>query len=143
MRSDARIFRVSQRPRVPLCCLPTPPRPLPRFPRARLRRLADIYATLPDAAAELAADVLEAMTRRMDPAAAALALADYDDEPLTDADRAAIAEGQAEYDRGEYRELADVCAELGITPEALAAAERELDAGHPGAPRRPGPGAWR
>lgn len=110
------------------------PSPAPLPARDRLRRLADAYAMLSDDAAELAADMLEALTRRMDPAAAALALADEDDEPLTDEDRAAIAAGQAEYDRGEYRSLAEACIELGIPPEALAAAERELDAETTGAP---------
>ena len=101
--------------------------------RDRLSRLVAFYAELPDDAAALAADVLEVVARRYDAAGTAAALAP-DDEPLTDEDRAAIAEGQAEYDRGEFRELADVCADLGITPEALAAAQRALDMGATGAP---------
>ena len=88
------------------------PSPAVLAPRDRLTRLVALYDQLPDDAAALAADVLEAMARRFDPAGAAAAVAPDDDEPLTDEDRAAIAEGQAEYDRGEFLSLDEVCAEL-------------------------------
>ena len=42
----------------------------------------------------------------------ALDEAPYDDEPLTDDDTAAIAEGWEQYRRGEYRRWDDVKAEL-------------------------------
>lgn len=95
--------------------------------RERLRRLADAYASLTDEAAELAADVLETLTRRLDPLAASLALAPDDDEPLTDEDRAAIAEGLADLAAGRGVTLDAACAELGIAPAALDAARRALE----------------
>lgn len=79
-----------------------------------MRRLADAYGTLPDAAAELAADLLETLTRRLDPMAASLALAPDEDEALTDEDRAAIAEGLADLAAGRTVTAASLYAEFGL-----------------------------
>jgi len=55
----------------------------------KLHRLVDV---LPDADADTAARVLEALAAASDPVALACALAPDDDEPTTAADRAALAE---------------------------------------------------
>jgi hypothetical protein len=49
-----------------------------------------------------------------DPALAALANAPYDDEPQTDEEREAVAEGRAALDAGDYVTLDEVRRELGL-----------------------------
>jgi hypothetical protein len=54
----------------------------------------------------------EALARLTDPVLLAFLNALEDDEPLTDEDLAAIAEGRADIERGDTVPLADVLAEL-------------------------------
>lgn len=77
----------------------------------KLHRLVD---ALPADAADTAARVLEALVGQADPVALACALAPDDDEPLTDADRAALAE-RAHADPAAYVPLAVALAQLDDT----------------------------
>jgi len=96
--------------------------------RDRLSRLVALYAELPDDAAALAADVLEVVARRYDPAGTAAALAPDDGEPLTDDERAAVAEGWADVEAGRVLSLDEVIRDLGVTDGQLADARAALDA---------------
>ncbi len=96
--------------------------------RDRLSRLVAFYAELPDDAAALAADMLEVVARRYDAAGTAAALAPDDDEPLTDEDRAAIAEGMADAAAGRMFSLDEVMRDLGVTGAQLADARAGLEA---------------
>lgn len=66
--------------------------------RARLHELVD---ELPDAELAAARRFLEFLGLTEDPVLRALRLTPPDDEPVTDEERAAIAEARAEYERGE------------------------------------------
>lgn len=66
--------------------------------RERVLRLVE---RLPESELPTAERVLEALAMAGDPVARALAAALEDDEPLTDADEDAIAEGHEAYRRGE------------------------------------------
>jgi hypothetical protein len=74
--------------------------------RDDLRSLLD---AIPDDRLPAARDALEQLT---DPVLLAFLNAPDDDEPLTDEDLAAIAEGRADIARGDTLPLADVLAEL-------------------------------
>lgn len=78
----------------------------------RLHRLVDV---LPAAEAAAAARYLEYLASGADPVALACALAPDDDEPVTDADRAALAEGWADYAAGRGVSAEDVKRELGLS----------------------------
>lgn len=76
--------------------------------REALYRLVDsIPATQLDDARKL----LEPLA---DPVLAALANAPYDDEPETDEERAAVAEGRAALDAGDFVTMEEVRRELGL-----------------------------
>ena len=76
--------------------------------REALYRLVDsIPATHLDAARKL----LEPLA---DPVLAALANAPYDDEPETDEERTAVAEGRAALDAGDFVTMEEVRRELGL-----------------------------
>ena len=82
--------------------------------REHLHRLADV---LPDTELDTAARVLEALAGAagaLDPAARAALLAPDDDEPLTDAERAGIAEARADVAAGRVHTAAEVRAVLGL-----------------------------
>ena len=77
--------------------------------RERLRRFADV---LPDAEVEALARVVDAMAAGvLDPAARAALLAPDDDEPETDAERAAVAEARADLAAGRVVSLEALRAE--------------------------------
>lgn len=78
----------------------------------RLHRLVDV---LPEAELVAAARYLEYLASVADPVALALALAPDDDEPLTEADRAALAEGWADYAAGRGASAEDVKRDLGLS----------------------------
>ena len=78
--------------------------------RERLRALVD---TVPDDRLDDAATALHALA---DPILLAFLNAPDDDEPTTDEDLVAIAEGNAAYERGEAVPLATVMAELDGRP---------------------------
>lgn len=80
--------------------------------RERLHRLVDV---LPDGHAEALARVVDAMAAGvLDPAERAVVLApDDDDEPVTDAERAGIAEAEAALATGDGVDVAALRAELG------------------------------
>ena len=79
--------------------------------KEKLHRLVDVLA---EGDADTAARVLEALVARTDPVALACALAPEDDEPVTDADRAAMAESRAQIDAGEGVPLEQLARELGL-----------------------------
>lgn len=81
--------------------------------KERLHRLVD---ALEERELDTAAHVLEglAVLARTDPLARALVLAPADDELLTDADRAELAEGWADYQAGRGVSSDDVRRELGL-----------------------------
>lgn len=72
-------------------------------------QLHELLDALPDNQLDDAAGALRALN---DPVLRAFRNAPEDDEPTTDEDLAAIAEGNAAYERGETVPLADVMAEL-------------------------------
>lgn len=87
--------------------------------RERLRRLAD---ALPDAEVEALARVMDAMAAGvLDPAARAALRAPDDDEPVTAAERAGMAESQAALAAGDVVDLATLRAELGPPSRPAAA----------------------
>ena len=66
--------------------------------------ILELLDAIPDERLDAAAAALEPLA---DPMLVALMNAPEDDEPLTDEDREAIAEGVAEYRRGDYVSAAD------------------------------------
>lgn len=76
--------------------------------REALYRLVD---SIPETQLDDARKALEPLA---DPLLAALANAPYDDEPETDEERAALAEGRAALDAGEFVTLEEVRRELGL-----------------------------
>jgi predicted transcriptional regulator len=79
--------------------------------RDRLHRWADV---LPEAELDTAERVLAALAGARDPAAYTALLAPDDDEPLTDAERAGMAEGRADLAAGRVHTAAEVRAALGL-----------------------------
>lgn len=81
--------------------------------KEQLHRLVD---TLPERELATAAHVLEGLAALAfaDPLARTLAEAPDDDEPLTDAARAEMAEGWADYQAGRGASAEDVRRELGL-----------------------------
>ena len=79
--------------------------------KERLHRLVDV---LPEAEATAAARYLEYLAQSADPVALACALAPDDAEPVTDAERAAVAEARAELDAGRGVPLDEVKRTLGL-----------------------------
>ena len=77
--------------------------------RDTLYRLVD---ELPDDAMDAAAEYLAAL--RDDPLLRALLAAPWDDEPETDAERAAVAEAEEDFRAGRVVSLDDVKRELGL-----------------------------
>lgn len=80
----------------------------------RLHHLVDV---LPERELETAARVLEVLAERpdtVDPVALALALAPEDDEPVTDEDRAAIAEARRDRAAGRGIPMDEVKRRLGL-----------------------------
>lgn len=82
----------------------------------RKERLHSLVDALAEPELETAMHVLEglAVLARTNPVARALALTPADDEPLTDADRAELAEGWADYQAGHGASSDDVRRELGL-----------------------------
>ena len=79
-------------------------------PRERLHRVVDV---LPDAETDALARVADAMAAGvLDPAARAALLAPDDDEPITDAERAGVAESRAALAAGDVVDVAALRAEL-------------------------------
>lgn len=78
--------------------------------KERLHRLVD---ALPESEANAAARYLEYLASSTDPVALALALAPDDDEPVTDEERAALAERETA-DRSIYVPLDEVKRTLGL-----------------------------
>jgi len=76
--------------------------------REALYRLVD---SIPAAQLDDARQRLEPL---IDPVLAALANAPYDDEPETDEERAAVAEGRAALDAGDFVSLEEVRREFGL-----------------------------
>lgn len=93
--------------------------------RDRVRRLAEVLPdVLPDAELDTAVRILEALAgNALDPAARAALLAPDDDEPLTDAERAGIAEGLADLAAGRVTSLDALRAEW-AAEDAHSSAER-------------------
>ena len=80
--------------------------------RDRLHRLVDV---LPEAETDTVARMLEGLVAgTLDPAARSALLAPDDDEPLTDAERAGMAEGRADLAAGRVHTAAEVRAALGL-----------------------------
>ena len=76
--------------------------------RESLYRLVD---SIPSTHLDDARKLLEPLA---DPVLAALANAPYDDEPETDEERAAVAEGRAALDAGDFVSMEEVRRELGL-----------------------------
>lgn len=76
--------------------------------REALYRLVD---SIPEKQLDDARKALEPLA---DPVLAALANARYDDEPETDEERAAVAEGRAALDAGDFVTMEEVRRELGL-----------------------------
>jgi len=79
--------------------------------RDRLHRWADV---LPEAELDTAARVLAALAGARDPTARAARLAPDDDGPVTDAERAGMAESRVALDAGRVHPAAEVRAALGL-----------------------------
>lgn len=119
----------------------SPSSSLPDVPpaRDRLARLVALYGALPDDAAALAADVLEVVARRYDPAGTAAAIvllgasppgADLpDDASLTPDDLAALDEGSADLAAGRVFTFDEVLRDLGVTGAQVADERVALDVG--------------
>lgn len=80
-------------------------------PKERLHRLVE---ALPETEVAAAARYLEFLATTTDPAALTLALADADDEPVTEEDLAAHREAQEDIAAGRVYTLAQVREELGV-----------------------------
>lgn len=83
--------------------------------RERLHRLVDV---LPESDTDTAARVLEALAAAggaLDPAARAALLAPDDDEPMTDAERAGVAESRAALAAGDVVDVTALRTELAAT----------------------------
>lgn len=77
----------------------------------RLHRVLD---TLPDSDLPTVARVLDALAQTADPARWTLDTAPLDDEPYTDEERAAVAEGWEDVRAGRVRSSGEVKRELGL-----------------------------
>ncbi len=78
-------------------------------------KLLHLVNALPETELVAAERYLEYLTQSTDPLVLALELAPEDDEPVTDAERAAIAEGWAAHAAGEGRTTEEVRRELGLS----------------------------
>jgi hypothetical protein len=77
-------------------------------------RLVQLFERLPESARGELIDFAEFLARKADPVGWALDHAPIDDEPLSDEERAAIAESEADLAAGRTIPLEQIEAELGL-----------------------------